>query len=201
MTERLDRLTPDQLDPAQRAVYDGIAGGDRAKGVQHFPLTADDGSLNGPFGVMLHAPGVGAALQALGSTIRFHTDLSTRVREIAILQVAQATGSEFEWWAHERVGRAAGLTDAELMQLSLGAFGGEDPIETTSAVFVANLLASSSVTDEEYAAAAAVLSTEQLIDLTVLVGYYRTLAQLMTVFAVGVPDGERTPVGEHRHAH
>lgn len=56
MTERLPRLTPDALDDAQQVVYDGIAGGDRAKGVQHFPLTAGDGSLNGPFGIMLHAP-------------------------------------------------------------------------------------------------------------------------------------------------
>ena len=56
MTDRLRRLTPDELDGQQRSVYDSIAGGDRAKGVQHFPLTAEDGSLNGPFGVMLYAP-------------------------------------------------------------------------------------------------------------------------------------------------
>jgi 4-carboxymuconolactone decarboxylase len=201
VSERLPRLTPDQLDGPQRAVYDGIAGGDRAKGVQHFPLTAEDGSLNGPFGVMLHAPGVGAALQELGSTIRFHTDLPTRVREIAILQVAHATGSEFEWWAHERVGRAAGLTEAELMELSMGSFRGQDPFEAAAAAFVGNLLTSSTVTDQEFADASGVLSTEQLIDLTVLVGYYRTLAQLMSVFAVGVPGGDTTPLGEHRHAH
>lgn len=201
MSERLPRLTPDQLDDAQRAVYDGIAGGDRAKGVQHFPLTADDGSLNGPFGIMLHAPGVGAVLSELGATIRFRTDLSLRVREIAILQVAQALGSEFEWWAHERVGRAAGLTDEELMLLSLGSFRSDDPVEDAAAAFCANLLSSSIVTDEEYTAANAALSTQQLIDLTVLVGYYRTLAQLMAVFDVGVPGHDSTPLGEHRHAH
>lgn len=201
MTDRLARLTPSQLDEAQRAVYDGIAGGDRAKGVQHFPLAAEDGSLNGPFGIMLHAPGVGAVLSELGATIRFRTDLSLRVREIAILQVAQAVGSEFEWWAHERVGRAAGLTEKELTLLSLGSFQSEDPVESAAAAFCANLLSSSVVTDEEYAAATEVLSAQQLIDLTVLVGYYRTLAQLMAVFDVGVPGGDTTPLGDHRHAH
>lgn len=201
MSDRLPRLTPDELDEAQRVVYDGIAGGERAKGVQHFPLTADDGSLNGPFGVMLHSPGIGAALQELGSTIRFRTDLSARVREIAILQVAQSLGSEFEWWAHERVGRAVGLTAEELMMLSLGSFTSRDPLENAAASFCANLLSSAVVTDDEYAQASSQLSAEQLIDLTVLVGYYRTLAQLMSVFAVGVPDGDSTPVGGHRHAH
>ncbi|MFC8501821.1 carboxymuconolactone decarboxylase family protein [Pedococcus sp. NPDC057267] len=201
MSDRLPRLTPDQLDESQRAVYEGIAGGDRAKGVQHFPLTAEDGSLNGPFGIMLHSPGVGAALQELGSTIRFRTDLSARIREIAILQVAQAVGSEFEWWAHERVGRAAGLTDEELMLLSLGSFSSQDPVEDECAAFCANLLRSSVITDQEYEEAGAVLSRAQMIDLTVLVGYYRTLAQLMAVFDVGVPGNEQTPVGVPRHAH
>ena len=193
MRERLPRLTPDQLDDAQRAIYDAIAGGDRATGPQHFPLTAEDGSLNGPFGLMLHAPGVGAALQELGGRIRFHTNLTPRIREIAILQVAQAAGSAFEWWAHERVGRAAGLTDTELTELSLGSFCSRDPLENAAATFCANLLTSNVVTDQQYAAAAAVLSAEQMIDLTVLEGYYRTLAQLMEVFGVDVPDREHTP--------
>jgi 4-carboxymuconolactone decarboxylase len=198
--ERLPRLTPDQLNDDQKAVYDGIAGGDRARGVQHFPLTAEDGSLNGPFGVMLHAPGVGAVLQELGATIRFRTDLTARIREIAILQVAQAVGSKFEWWAHERVGRAVGLTEVELMRLSIGAFKSEDQIENACAKFCTNLLSSSVVTDEEFDEASSVLSVQQMIDLTVLVGYYRTLAQLMSVFDVGPPEGEQTPIGERRHA-
>lgn len=188
MTDRLRRLTPDELDERQRGVYNSIAGGDRAKGVQHFPLTAEDGSLNGPFGVMLYAPGVGEVLQDLGACIRFRTDLTARIREIAILQVAQASGSRFEWWAHEKVGRAVGLTDEEITQLSLGSFSSSDREEDASAKFCANLLTSNVVTDEEYVAATEVLTAQQLIDLTVLVGYYRTLAQLMEVFAVGVPD-------------
>jgi 4-carboxymuconolactone decarboxylase len=41
--------------------------------------------------------------------------------------------------------------------------------------------------DEEYEAAADALGHDGLIELTVLVGYYRTLAQLMQVFAIGAP--------------
>ncbi len=201
MSGRLPRLTPDQLDPAQLQIYRGITGGERAKGPQHFPLSAPDGSLHGPFGVMLHAPGVGGVLQELGATIRFNTELSLRQREIAILQVAQAVGSEFEWWAHERVGRAAGLTSEELMQLSMGIFRGANDEEAVSAQFVATLLHSQMMSDAEYAAATGTLSARQLIELTVLVGYYRTLAQLMTVFDIGVPEDERVPAPAHRHPH
>lgn len=190
MSARLPGLKPSELDESQRSLYDAITRGDRAKGAQHFPLVAADGSLNGPFGVMLHAPGVATALQDLGACIRFHTDLGARIREIAILQVAHACGSAFEWWAHERVGRAVGLTEEELMQLSLGSFSSGDAQEDAAAKFCANLLSSAVVEDNEYEEAVRHLSVEQLIELTVLVGYYRTLAQLMEVFAVGVPSEE-----------
>ncbi len=117
---RLPDLRPEDLDPEQRALYDDIVGGPRGAGPQHFPLTTRDGALTGPFGVMIHGPALGRPLQELGSAVRYATGLTDRVREIAILAVAAATGSAFEQHAHERVGRAVGLTDVELVDLSAG---------------------------------------------------------------------------------
>ena len=42
--------------------------------------------------------------------------------------------------------------------------------------------------DQTYGAYAATLGTTTLTELVVLVGYYRTLAQLLDVFDVGVPE-------------
>ncbi|MUL80667.1 MULTISPECIES: carboxymuconolactone decarboxylase family protein [unclassified Mycolicibacterium] len=188
MSRRLTQLTPEQLSSAQRSVYDGITGGDRLKGTQHFPVVAVDGSLNGPFGIMLHAPGVGSALQELGAAIRYQAGLSGRIREIAILLVGSALRSDFEWWAHERVGRAVGLTEDELGQLSEGRFQTADVVEQTSADLCTSLLENNAVTEQEYARYADVLGVEAIIELTTLVGYYRTLAQLMAVFDIGIPN-------------
>ncbi|WP_239460169.1 carboxymuconolactone decarboxylase family protein [Nocardioides daejeonensis] len=44
--------------------------------------------------------------------------MTDRGREIAILMVAVATASDFEWYAHERVGLAVGLSEAELAALT-----------------------------------------------------------------------------------
>lgn len=198
-SDRLPRLTGEHLDEQQRALYESIVGGDRGKQTQHFPLTDDDGSLHGPFGVMLNAPAVGDAVQRLGAAIRFRTDLSARIREIAILQTAHATGSRFEWWAHERVGRAAGLTDEEIMQLSLGCFDSDDAVESTAATLCRCLLTSGSVSDAEFQAARRDLSHRQITELTTLVGYYRLLAQLMTVYDVGVPGEDPSAPVHHGH--
>jgi 4-carboxymuconolactone decarboxylase len=188
VTERLRRLTPGELNDEQRRVYDGIAGGDRAKGVQHFPLTDTDGSLNGPFGIMLHAPGISGALQELGATIRYRTSLSPRIREIAILMVAQAAQSPFEWWAHERVGRAVGLSEAELAALASEAFGSDDPVEQASADLCRHVLGGQPLDGAAYSLVESRLGVATMIEIVTLVGYYRTLADLMMVFDVGVPE-------------
>jgi hypothetical protein len=47
--QRLAGFSPDSLAPAQRALYNAIAGGLRASGPQHFPLLDADGCLRGPF--------------------------------------------------------------------------------------------------------------------------------------------------------
>lgn len=173
----------------QRALHDHIVGGPRGSGPQHFPLTTGDGALTGPFGVMVHEPALGAPLQELGSAIRYATGLTPRVREIAILAVAEATGSAFEQYAHERVGRVAGLTADELAALAVGAFTSTDPVEQGAYELAQRLLAGHSrLSDATYDELAATLGTTTLTELVVLVGYYRTLAQLLDVYDVGVPQ-------------
>ncbi|WP_433171447.1 carboxymuconolactone decarboxylase family protein [Actinoallomurus sp. CA-150999] len=189
MTEpRLPRLTRAELDEEQLALHQLITAGPRAAGPQHFAIQDGQGALHGPFGVMLHAPGLGTPLQELGSAVRYRTRMSARTREIAILAVATATGSAFERYAHERVGRAAGLSETELAALRDGTFTSADPVETAAYVLCLRLLGDHHPwSDAEYGAAADALGRECVLELTVLVGYYRTLAQLMDVFGVGAP--------------
>ncbi len=66
----------------------------------------------------------------MGAAIRYRGALTDRSREIAILLVAARWDSAFEREAHEAVGAAAGLTDAELAALRDGqitAFAEERP--------------------------------------------------------------------------
>ena len=192
---RLPDLTKEQLDPAQLALYEKITSGPRATGPQHFSLTDGSGALVGPFGIMLHQPALGRPLQELGAAIRYGTSLNARVREIAILSVAAATGSAFERYAHDRVGRAVGLTDDELSDLAGGRFTSEDPVEA-AAYRLCGLLNRDrpALTDADFADLAGELGPPAVMEVVVLVGYYRTLAQLLHVFDVGIPaDAGTTP--------
>jgi 4-carboxymuconolactone decarboxylase len=186
---RLPRLAPDQLGPEQRALYDEIVGGPRGTGPQLFELVDARGRLNGPFGVMLHSPAVGGALQELGAAIRYRSVLSPRVREIAVLAVAASWSSEFERYAHEPLARRAGLTDAQIEALAAGAdVVLDDPAEAAALRVVRALLERSDLTDEEHAEGREILGDQALVELTALVGYYATLALQLRVFRVGVPQ-------------
>lgn len=182
---RLRRLTPDDLDDVQRDLRERIVGGPRSAGPRHFALEHDDGSLTGPFGVMLHEPALGAPLQELGTAVRYATGLDARTREIAILAVAAATGSAFERDAHEAVGRAVGLDDAELAALSAQAFSSADAREQAAYDLCRRLLAGEPrLPQAAYDALTEVLGATAITELTVLVGYYRLLADLMHVHDV-----------------
>jgi 4-carboxymuconolactone decarboxylase len=209
---RIPKLAPSALDAEQRSLYDAIAGGRRAQGPQPFRLTDEAGRLEGPFNAFLLQPRLGAALQALGASVRYDTGLDDRCREIAILTVAAHWRSDFEWYAHEAVARAAGLTTPELAAIRAAPAPDASDLDGRSADATAPdatapdapatlsgleavvartttaLLTRGDLTDPEYRTATDHLGPDGLFELLTLVGYYATLALQLRVFRVPAPD-------------
>ncbi len=185
---RLAKLLPTALDPAQRELYDTIVSGPRSDGPQAFPLTDDDGGLEGPFNAMLLSPPLGTAVQALGAAVRYGSALSPRSREIAVLTVAARWNSEFELYAHRAVGRTVGLSDEELEAIRQGRHHDlADPGEQVVAATTAALAHDGDLTDEQYATATAILGLRALYEITTVTGYYALLALQLRAFRVPLP--------------
>ncbi len=192
---RLPTLKPGELTEEQHDVYDAIVGGPRPANV--FSFADAEGRLLGPFNAMLYSPAVGGPLQELGAALRFRTSFTKREREIATLVLAAHARSDYEWYAHERTGRRAGLTDGELTALRTGA----EPLLADAReriVFEATraLAEDGDLSDPLFAEATATLGRTALVELVTLAGYYTALAVQMRVFRVGVPDGEDPPSWE-----
>ena len=185
---RLPKFEPSALDAEQRSLYDAIAGGRRAQGPQLFLLADADGRLEGPFNAFLLQPRLGSALQALGASVRYDTGLDDRCREIAILVVAAHWRSDFEWYAHEAVGRAAGLGDAELAALREDRHAELAGRESVVARTAAALVTRGDLDDAEYGEAVGHIGPAGLFELLTLVGYYATLALQLRVFRVPAPE-------------
>ncbi len=185
---RLAVLSSEEMTPEQVGLYREILGGPRGQGPRAVLLSSGAGDLAGPFNAMLYAPEVGHALQELGAAIRFRTGLSPRIREMAILVVAQEWDSGYERSSHEPIGREAGLTEPEIEALRAGADPGfTDEQERIAYDVVRSLVgieAPADLDDAQYAAAVAALGERALVELSALVGYYATLALQLRIFRV-----------------
>jgi 4-carboxymuconolactone decarboxylase len=183
---RLAVLSSEEMTAEQRELYREILGGPRGQGPRAVQLSSGAGGLAGPFNAMLYAPPVGHALQELGVAIRFRTQLAPRVREMAILVVAQAWDSAYERDSHEPIGREAGLTEPEIEALRSGADPGfTDKAEQVAYAVVRALTGpDANLDDEQYDTAVAVLGEQALVELSALVGYYATLALQLRIFRV-----------------
>ena len=182
---RLAALSSEEMTPEQVDLYRQILSGPRGQGPRAVQLATGAGGLAGPFNAMLYAPEVGHALQELGAAIRFRTQLPPRVREMAILVVAQAWDSAYEQAAHELIGHDAGLTGPEIEALRGGADPGfADEQERVAYQVVRALTGPADLDDAQYAEAVAVLGDRALVELSTLVGYYSTLALQLRIFRV-----------------
>jgi 4-carboxymuconolactone decarboxylase len=187
---RLPWPAPSELGETARALYDRITGGPRATGPRAFPLTDEDGRLQGPFNAMLLSPEVGTALQELGAAIRYRSSLPARAREIAILELSVLRRSSFEWYAHALAGKQAGLTDAEIAALHEGTAAATlDATETLVRRLVGTLVRERDLDDATYASAAETLGPRELMELIALVGYYDLLALSLRVCRTPLPAG------------
>ncbi|MGE5156413.1 MAG: carboxymuconolactone decarboxylase family protein, partial [Betaproteobacteria bacterium] len=147
--------------------------------------------IRGPAQVWLAQPSLGLVLERLGATVRFESTLTARAREIATLLVAHHHASAFELYAHERLGRTAGLTDDDLAGLAGGALpAAADEQERAVHAVTRRLLEAGDLSDAEYAEAVRQLGVERLIEVVTLVGYYGLLALQMRVFRVNPPSDD-----------
>ena len=67
---RLVPLRPDQLDAAQRRLYDAVLASPRGQGGARRLIQREDGSLTGPFDAWLRSPVLGEHLERVGMALR-----------------------------------------------------------------------------------------------------------------------------------
>jgi 4-carboxymuconolactone decarboxylase len=153
------------------------------------PTLADEhGRLAGPFNFMLSNPQIAAPLERLGCTLRFGGSLPDLIRELVILSVARAQHSNFEWDAHAAVARKLGISQEQLDEFRQhGSIDGFDEAIMRVVMCAQRLIEVGDLTDDEYADAESVVGADGVMEVIVLIGYYRLLATGMRVF--GAPGG------------
>jgi len=184
---RLPYLRRDNIDPQRQEVWDSLVD---SRGTN---LVNEQGGLIGPFNAFVHAPAVGQHLTALGKTLRYGTSIERRLLEVAIITVGAHWKAEFEWWAHARMARRHGVTDAVIDAIARG----EDPPfedgeERTIYLAARQLTETSRLSDDLYNSVHAILGDTGTVELVTLCGYYTLISFLLNAFEVPLPP-EATP--------
>jgi 4-carboxymuconolactone decarboxylase len=177
---RIPELAPDAMSAEQRAAADEIAAGPH-------------GHVVGPYHAWLQSPELARRARALSEYIRFRASLPKRLSELAILVTGRHWKAEFEFWAHARLARSAGLDAAVISAIAANkrpTF--RDPVEEAVYDVCTQLYETHRVGDAAYARAVKALGLPQVVELVATIGYYSLVSLTLNAFEVGLPPGERS---------
>jgi len=177
--DRFKPLTYDQLTPEQKTMVEHLFAGER-------------GGMNGPFNVLLRSPEMGDLAQKLGAQLRFHSALSGKQRELAIIITARYWTAQYEWTAHRKLAMQAGISPAIADAIAAGQRPSSlEPDEEIVYNFCNEILNTKHVSDATYKAAVDKLGERGVVDLTALVGYYQFVSMILNLDQYPLPDGAK----------
>lgn len=177
MAPRIPLPTRDDLDEAQRAVWDKVVSGPR-------------GEVVGPLRAAIHNADLAGRWSALGEALRFSTSLPKRLSELAICVTGRRWSALVEWHVHARVAAENGIA-AEILEAIRS---GQPPVFATDDEklvyeFARTLQQQGNVTDAIYQAAVEEFGVKGVVELTALIGYYTMVSMTLNAHGVPLPDG------------
>ena len=177
--DRFRPLTYGELTPEQKTMVEHLFAGER-------------GGMNGPFNVTLRSPEMGDLAQKLGAQLRFHSSLSNRLNELAILMTARFWNAQYEWSAHKKNALTAGLSPAVIEAIATGKRPSPmQPDEQAVYNFGDELLRTREVSDAAFKAVVDKFGERGAVDLSGVIGYYCFVSIMLNIDRYPLPDGEK----------
>ncbi|HEV7973828.1 carboxymuconolactone decarboxylase family protein [Amycolatopsis sp.] len=122
-----------------------------------------------------------------------HSVFPPRERELLIIRTASLCASAYELEHHLKLGAEVGLSDRDLAALTGDASPAWTPREQLLVTAADELHTDHTITDATWHALAELLTTEQLVELPMLVGHYALLAGTLRSLAVPLDSARPEP--------
>jgi len=179
---RLPLVERAALDADAQRIYDNL---NDPNGTSHV-------GLRGPGGIRLWSPGIARHTQAINAYYREGgCPLSLHVREVTTLITAREFDSQFEWAAHERVARKAGVSEATIEAIRQRKPTAGLPEEDAAIIELGReTFGRHNVSAETYARAETLFGRHGLCDIVCLMGQYAATAALLCAFGMQLPEGQ-----------
>lgn len=181
---RLPLVEREELDEQGQRLYDAVVG----------PQSRTLVGLQGPSGIWLHSPTLGAHVRAANQYLRYDTALGRRLTELAILVAARELDSQFEWTAHEPValkeGLDQGIIDVVKHRTPVSGLGETEALIVS---FGRELFREKKVGSETFARAVAIFGRQGVVNLAALMATYAMTAVMFSAVDQQLRPGQ-TPL-------
>lgn len=180
---RIELITSkDQIPPERHQEFDEIVG--------------VLGRVGGPFGVLMHSPGLAEMVCKTGAHVRLKSTLTMVERELAILSVCREKDAAYEWSSHVGTARNAGMREEAIEAMRNGApVDHLEPDERDIITYVRQLLRNNRVQQDLFDALLQRHGVRWLVELTATIGQYQYIAAINNAFEMEPrPDADQLPV-------
>ncbi|GIS81601.1 MAG: carboxymuconolactone decarboxylase family protein [SAR202 cluster bacterium] len=178
---RLGNIAREALSTEDQQYYDAIAG--------------SRGSVRGPYGVLLHSPDLASRVAHTGTFVRFDLDVPESLKETVIITTAREIRNQYEFAAHARLAREAGVPEETISAIANGTaptgLSGDAALLVT---YTKELLQNHKITDETFDAVKDKFGIRKTLELTALIGHYLLVGQVLTAFEVDLPEGVKPEI-------
>lgn len=141
------------------------------------------------FTTMGNNPPILKSYMLYGSTVWDECGLSAHDRELAILAVARALDSRYEWEQHVGIGHEAGVSPGAMRAIGRGDLSVFDP-DVRAALEYVQAVATDEVTDEIHEQVRAHFDDESVIGICVLATHYVATARFLSSLSVPLEASE-----------
>jgi alkylhydroperoxidase family enzyme len=177
---RIEPLPESQWDPEIQEVF----------GRENDGGLPTSGKVLNIFRTLAHHPKLLRRWTVFGNHVLFKSTLPPRERELIILRIGWLCRSEYEFGQHTRIGKQAGLTDEEILRITVGpdapgwSESDADLLRATD-----ELKRDSRVSDATWKRLAARWNTQQLLDILFAVGQYNLVSMVLNSAGVELDPG------------
>jgi uncharacterized peroxidase-related enzyme len=175
---RLPYLDRDQLPEMERDIFDN--------------LLAQRGSIGNIFRTVAHSPLLLRRMLYFSDGLRNRTRLDRRLRELAILTVGRLTNAEYEYVHHQRLAKSVGVRQEQLDRLAAwetdAVFNDQERAVIRYATEVTQNV---KITDATFDALRTFLDNEQIVELTLNIGFYNMVVRFLVPMQVDLEPGAR----------
>ena len=149
--------------------------------------------ISNAFRMFARAPSVGAATLRLVLALLTETTLEPKLRELVILRVSQRCKGEYAWVQHIAIAKTVGVSDAQIAALERSGIPLDlfNVRERITFAFADEVVDRACTSEDTFVAMHRMFSPRELLELLLLIGYFRMICGVMTSLDVEV----ESPVG------